>query len=148
MLENLERSLSVRWILFSQAANKKLEDYSVLIIDNVGMLSQLYRYGEFAYVGGAFGKGLHNILEAACQGIPVLFGNKNYQKFQEAVDLINRGGAFEIADYPDLKLKYELLNVPQTFLLACEVCRQYVEHNVGATEKIMQYCRTVLKPES
>ena len=147
MLENLERSLAVKWILYSQAANKNLEDYSVLIIDNVGMLSQLYRYGEFAYVGGAFGKGLHNILEAACHGIPVLFGNKNYQKFQEAVDLINRAGAFEIADYPDLKAKYELLNVPQSFLLACEVCRQYVDHNVGATEKIMQYCRTVLKNE-
>jgi 3-deoxy-D-manno-octulosonic-acid transferase len=145
MLESLERSLSVKWILFSQAANKNLEDYAVLIIDNVGMLSQLYRYGEFAYVGGAFGKGLHNILEAACHGIPVLFGNKNYQKFQEAVDLINRAGAFEVADYPDLKAKFELLNVPQSFLLACEVCRQYVEHNVGATEKIMQYCRTVLK---
>jgi 3-deoxy-D-manno-octulosonic-acid transferase len=146
MLENLERSLSVKWILFSQSAGKNLEDYAVLIIDNVGMLSQLYRYGEFAYVGGAFGKGLHNVLEAACHGIPVLFGNKNYQKFQEAVDLINRGGAFEIADYPDLKSKYELLNVPQTFLLACEVCKQYVEDNVGATEKIMQYCRTILKP--
>ncbi|MEO5603679.1 MAG: glycosyltransferase N-terminal domain-containing protein [Cyclobacteriaceae bacterium] len=145
LLENLERSLSVKWVLYSQTSGKNLEDFSVLIIDNVGMLSKLYRYGEFAYIGGAFGKGLHNILEAACHGIPILFGNKNYEKFQEAVDLINRGGAFEIADYPDLKHKYEMLNIPETFLLACEVCRQYVEDNVGATEKIMNYCRTVLK---
>lgn len=148
LLRNLELSLSVKWILYSQATGKNLEDFSVLIIDNVGMLSKLYRYGEFAYIGGAFGKGLHNILEAACYGIPILFGNKKYEKFQEAVDLINRGGAFEIADYPDLRHKYEMLNIPETFLLACEVCRQYVQENVGATEKIMKYCRGVLKNEA
>ena len=128
----------------SQAEKEHLEDYNVLIIDNVGMLSRLYRYGEFAYVGGAFGKGLHNILEAACYGVPVLFGNRNYQRFQEATDLINRGGAFEISDYTDLKNKYAMLNIPESFLLACEVTRQYVEDNLGATEKIMAYCRKTL----
>ena len=109
------------------------------------MLSRLYRYGEFAFVGGGFGKGLHNILEAACYGVPILFGNRNYEKFQEAIDLINRGGAFEIHDYPDLKNKYEMLNVPSSFLLACEVTRQYVEENLGATEKIMHHCRQFLE---
>ena len=142
---NLEKSLQVKYIRYSQAANKNLEEYNVLIIDNIGLLSRLYRYGEFAYVGGAFGKGLHNILEAACYGVPILFGNKSYDKFQEAIDLINRGGAFEISDYPDLKAKYEMLNVPSSFLLACEVTRQYVEENLGATEKIMSYCRSVLQ---
>jgi 3-deoxy-D-manno-octulosonic-acid transferase len=117
-----------------------------LIIDNVGLLSRLYRYGEFAYIGGAFGKGLHNILEAACYGVPVFFGNQNYEKFQEAVDLINLGGAFEVANYTDLKRKYEMLNVPENFVLACEVTRQYVHDNIGATEKILVYCRKVLKP--
>jgi 3-deoxy-D-manno-octulosonic-acid transferase len=142
----LEKSLQVRSIRFSRAANiPGLEEFTVLIIDNIGMLSRLYRYGEFAYVGGAFGKGLHNILEAACYGIPVLFGNRNYQKFQEAVDLINRGGAFEIRDYQDLKTKYEMLNIPATFLLACDVTRQYVEENLGATEKIMAYLRKLLQ---
>jgi 3-deoxy-D-manno-octulosonic-acid transferase len=108
------------------------------------MLGRLYKYGEFAYVGGAFGKGLHNILEAACYGIPIFFGDRNYEKFQEAVDLINRGGAFEVADYLDLKHKYEMVNEPQTFLLACEVTRQYVEENLGATEKVMAHCRKIL----
>jgi 3-deoxy-D-manno-octulosonic-acid transferase len=112
-----------------------------MIIDNIGMLGRLYRYGEFAYVGGAFGKGLHNILEAACYGIPVFFGNKNYKKFQEARDLINYGGAFDVADYYELKAKYESVNLPQNFLLACEVTKQYVHDNLGATEKVMQYCR-------
>lgn len=146
-IQNLRRSLGVKSILYSQAANKNLDEYHVLVIDNIGLLSRLYRYGEFAYVGGAFGKGLHNILEAACYGVPVMFGDKNYDKFQEAVDLINRGGAFPVADYPDLKRKYEMLNIPETFMLACEVCRQYVEENTGATKKIMNYCRQILEPK-
>ncbi len=143
-IRELEAALQVKSIRYSQAGDKNVDDCSVLIIDNIGMLSKLYRYGEFAYVGGAFGKGLHNILEAASNGIPILFGNKNYEKFQEAVDLINRGGAFAVADYPDLKEKYEMLNVPESFLLACEVTRQYVEENLGATDKIMEYCKPIL----
>jgi 3-deoxy-D-manno-octulosonic-acid transferase len=147
-ISGFERALQVNSIRYSQAEGKNLEEYAVLIIDNIGLLSRLYRYGEFAYVGGAFGKGLHNILEAACYGVPILFGNKNYLKFQEAVHLINRGGAFEIADYTDLKAKYEMLNIPESFLLACEVTRQYVEENLGATEKIMKYCRSILASPS
>jgi 3-deoxy-D-manno-octulosonic-acid transferase len=143
-LSTLERSLQVKSIRFSQAAGVNLDDYQVLIIDNIGMLSRLYRYGEFAFIGGAFGKGLHNILEAACYGVPIFFGNENYGKFQEAVDLINRGGAFEVADYPDFKTKYEMLNTPESFLLACEVTRQYVEENLGATERVMKSCREKL----
>jgi 3-deoxy-D-manno-octulosonic-acid transferase len=142
----LERSLQVRSVRYSRAAQTPdLDEARVLIIDNVGMLSRLYRYGEFAYVGGAFGKGLHNILEAACYGVPIFFGNRNYEKFQEAVDLINRGGAFEVSDYPDFKAKYEMLNIPENFLLACEVTRQYVEENLGATRMIIDYVVTTSK---
>lgn len=149
LLTSLERSLQVPAIRYSAAARQpNLEDFQVLIIDNIGLLSRLYRYGEFAYIGGAFGKGLHNILEAACYGVPVFFGNRNYEKFQEAVHLINLGGAFEVADYPDLKTKYEMLTLPENFLLACEVTRQYVEDNVGATEKIMTWCRPLLNQAS
>jgi 3-deoxy-D-manno-octulosonic-acid transferase len=144
-LTTIEKALQVKSIRYSAVADKDLEEYQVLLVDNIGLLSRLYRYGEFAYVGGAFGKGLHNILEAACYGVPIFFGNKNFQKFQEATDLINRGGAFEVRDYPDLKAKYEMLNLPESFLLACEVTRQYVEENLGATNKILQYCRNVLK---
>ncbi len=140
---SFEKAINARTLRYSEAENTS-EEYHVLLIDNVGMLGKLYRYGEFAYVGGAFGKGLHNILEAACYGIPIFFGNRNFQKFQEAVDLVNRGGAFEVADYHDLKTKYESVNIPQNFLLACEVTRLYVEENLGATEKIMSYCRNLL----
>ena len=142
-ITSIEKALKVSTVRFSQATDK-VEEASVLIIDNVGMLSQLYRYGEFAYVGGAFGKGLHNILEPACYGIPIFFGNKNYEKFQEAVDLLNRGGAFAVNDFQDFKVKYEMVNTPQTFLLACDVTQQYVEENLGATKKIIDYCSTIL----
>lgn len=144
-IAEIEKALRVKSIRYSVAQDKaSFDDYQVLIVDNMGMLSRLYRYGEFAYVGGGFGKGLHNILEAACYGVPIFFGNKNYEKFQEATDLIHRGGAFEIRDFTDLKMKYEMLNTPESFLLACEVTKLYVLENLGATEKIMSYCRTML----
>lgn len=146
-LSSIQKMLEVNSVRYSQAIDmdeRTLEEFQVLLIDNIGMLSRLYRYGEFAYIGGAFGKGLHNILEAACYGIPIFFGNKNYQKFNEANDLIMRGGAFEVADFSDLKAKYEMVNIPETFLLACEVTRSYVEENLGATDKIISYCRKIL----
>jgi 3-deoxy-D-manno-octulosonic-acid transferase len=144
-LTEIERMMEVKSIRYSAAvALSDLSSFHVLLVDNIGMLSRLYRYGEFAYVGGAFGKGLHNILEAACYGVPIFFGNKNYEKFNEANDLIMRGGAFEISDFADFKLKYEMVNMPETFLLACEVTRSYVEENLGATDKIIGYCRKLL----
>lgn len=143
-LREIEKSLRLRSFRFSSPPPDP-ENYQVLIVDNIGKLAQLYRYGEFAFVGGAYGQGLHNILEAACYGVPIFFGNKNYEKYQEAVDLINRGGAFEIRDYTDLKSKYELMiDRPENFLLACEVTQSYVKENLGATEKIMKYCTKIL----
>jgi len=141
----VEKSLQRKYIRFSKADESTIGEACVLIIDNMGMLSRLYKYGEFAYVGGAFGKGLHNILEAACYGTPIFFGDKNFEKFQEAKDLINRGGAFDVGDYSELLNKYEMITAPENFLLACEVTKSYVQENLGATEKIMSYCRTFLK---
>lgn len=145
-IREIETATTARTIRYSRANQESdLETYDVLIIDNVGMLSSLYQYGEFAFVGGGFGKGLHNILEAACYGIPIFFGNKNYQKFQEATDLIMRGGAFEVNDYSDFKSKYELLiSRPENYLLACEVTKSYVAENLGATDKILAHCHLLL----
>lgn len=144
-LQEIERAIDGQTVRFSKAVNEtELSEARVLLIDNVGMLSKLYRYGEFAYVGGAFGKGLHNILEAACYGIPVFFGNRNYQKFTEATELIMHGGAFEVNDFSDLRSKYEMVNMPENFMLACEVTRNYILTHLGATDKIIQYCRKVL----
>ena len=143
-IKNIENSISAKTVRYSQA-KENVGDFQVLIIDNIGLLSKLYRYGEFAYVGGAFGDGLHNILEAACYGVPIFFGNKNYKKYQEANDLIMRGGAFEVADYSELKTKYQALNNhPENFLLACEVTKSYVKENLGATQKVLDYCTPLL----
>lgn len=144
-LHEIEKSVVGKTIRFSKASSEQdLDNAKVLLIDNIGMLSKLYRYGEFAYVGGAFGKGLHNILEAACYGIPVFFGNKNYQKFAEAQELIMHGGAFEVNDFADLRGKYEMVNTPENFMLACEVTRNYVLNNIGATDKVIKYCSKLL----
>lgn len=143
-LVEIETALDVKTIRYSRVKSD-VNQYDVLIIDNVGMLSSLYRYGEFAFVGGGFGKGLHNILEAACYGIPIFFGNKNYQKFQEAIELIMRGGAFDVKDYADFKSKYELLiNRPENYVLACDVTKSYVEENTGATQKVIDHCHYLL----
>ncbi len=142
-ITEIEGAIEGNSIRYSRA-NGNLEDLQVLIIDNIGLLSRLYRYGEFAFIGGAYGKGLHNILEAACYGIPIFFGNKNYEKHEEAVTLMNYGGAFPVVDYPDMKAKYALLNIPETFLLACDVTNLYVKENLGATDKIMKYIQNLL----
>ncbi len=144
-ITSIEKSIDGKSIRYSKPGDAP-QDSPVLIIDNIGMLSTLYSYGEFAFVGGAFGDGLHNILEAACYGIPIFFGNKKYQKYQEAVDLVLRGGAFDVADFNDLKSKYELMsNHPETFLLACEVTRQYILENLGATTRIINYSKKYLE---
>ncbi len=144
-LRDIEKAIVGKTLRFSKAGSQEeLDEAKVLLIDNVGMLSKLYRYGEFAFVGGGFGKGLHNILEAACYGIPVFFGNRNYQKFAEANELIMHGGAFEVNDFSDLRAKYEMVNTPENFMLACDVTRNYVLSNLGATDKIVEYCKKVL----
>lgn len=144
-LAAMEIAIEQKTIRYSDAGIKGgLHEYKVLLIDNVGMLSKLYRYGEFAFVGGGFGKGLHNILEPACYGIPIFFGNKNFEKFREARELIMRGGAFDVSGFSDFRKKYELVTIPENFLLACEVTRSYVTENLGATTKVMNYCRDLL----
>lgn len=147
LLRQIEHDLSARTIRYSAASSvENLDAYHVLLIDNIGLLARLYRYGEYAWVGGGYGKGLHNILEPACFGMPIFFGNRNYRKFPEAVDLVNRGGAFDIADYRDLNEKFRALNDPGNYLLACQITRLYVEEKRGATETILKYCRKLLTP--
>ena len=146
-IEEIKNATNAKSILYSEAHDNSSE-YDILIIDNMGMLSSLYRYGEYAYIGGGLGKGLHNILEAACYGIPIFFGDKNYTKFQEAKDLIMRGGAFEVGDYAALKNKFEsMINRPENYLLACEVTKAYVVENLGATDKVINYCHQLLDNE-
>lgn len=125
-------------ILFSEVENAKVEDYDVLIIDSIGILSSLYQYGNLAYIGGGFGVGIHNILEAATFGLPVLFG-PNFKKFKEAVDLKEQKGAFSISNQKDLNAALNLLiNDKNEQQKAAEKSRKYVEKNVGSTKLIIK----------
>lgn len=115
-----------------------LEAARILLVDCVGILSSLYRYASFAYIGGGFtGKGIHNILEPATYGCPVIFG-KNYGKFQEATDLVGKGGAISFRTSARLaEILRKWTDDPESTAAASSVCRQYVDENLGATDFII-----------
>jgi 3-deoxy-D-manno-octulosonic-acid transferase len=102
----------------------------------MGMLSSIYQYGTVAFIGGGFGKGIHNILEAAAFGLPVLFG-PNYKKFEEAKELVHLRGAFVVRDSKELQNIIQLLTRSPAGLLAEATAKRYIQHHVGATEKIL-----------
>jgi 3-deoxy-D-manno-octulosonic-acid transferase len=138
-IERLEKSIHKKVIRYSTWKNNTTSEYDVLIIDNIGMLSSLYRYGQVSYIGGGFGKGIHNTLEAATFGLPIIFG-PNYLKFQEAKDLIATGGAFSISTQNELNVKLdELFKDPIALCRAQRTAADYVKNNIGATEKILDH---------
>ena len=109
----------------------------VLVIDNIGMLSALYRYATIAYIGGGFGRGIHNTLEAVAFGKPVIFG-PNYRKFQEAHDLIACGGGFAYSDYNQLQHHIEkLLSDADALASASQSCMAYMDTNLGSSDAIL-----------
>ena len=109
----------------------------VLIVDNIGLLSKLYRYADVAYIGGGFGVGIHNILEAVTFGKPVFFG-PNYEKFQEAHDIIARGGGWSIHGEYDMEEGdfKRLMTDDRALLAASQACIDYMSANLGSTDKI------------
>jgi len=116
------------------------ESINTIIIDNIGMLKFLYRYATICFVGGGFGDdGIHNILEAAVYYKPVVFGPA-FDKFSEAIDLIDKGGAFDVEDAIELEDELdELLNDETAYAEACAIAGDYVKSNAGATNAIMKY---------
>lgn len=125
-------------VKYSDIANiSDLKDYKVLIIDNIGMLSSLYQYAYVAYIGGGFGKGIHNILEALAFGKPVCFGPK-YQKFQEAKDIVNLNGGWSVGDEKSLnKALTDLFDSEELYNKASDVCMHYVQDNKGTSDTII-----------
>lgn len=137
-MNRLEQLLKTSHIRLSKARENEIDRYQVLIIDSIGLLSSLYRYGNVAYIGGGFGVGIHNILEAATFGLPVIFG-PNYEKFKEAVDLKNLGGAFPIQNTEQLESKLnDFLTDNSKLAEASKVCKNYIEKNVGSTNLILK----------
>jgi 3-deoxy-D-manno-octulosonic-acid transferase len=118
-------------LLFSKADSTNISNSNVLIIDSIGILSNIYKYGDLAYIGGGFGVGIHNILEAVAYGLPVVFG-PNYQKFKEANELIELEGAKDISNHSEL----------ETIILSfidfdSSISKNYIKNNAGATEIII-----------
>ena len=118
-------------LLYSNANEKNIFTTNVLIIDSIGLLATIYQYGNLAYIGGGFGSGIHNILEAASFGLAVIFG-PNYQKFNEAISLINKKGAISISNYEELSSAIDIFN---TFDQS--IALNYIKENSGATNKIL-----------
>lgn len=117
----------------------QLATHQTLIIDNIGMLSSLYQYADLAFIGGGFGVGIHNTLEAAAFGLPVIFG-PNYHKFKEAKDLINIKGGYSINSEPELKatVAYLTQDIPR-YNEICKIVKDYVKENTGATKTIADH---------
>jgi len=138
-ISELKNSISKKTILFSELKNKNLADYDVFIIDTIGILTKIYSYADIAYVGGGFGtSGLHNILEPATFGIPIVIG-PNYQKFSEAVALVNMGGCISVKNKKELEETLSLLiqNEDERFEKG-HISSTFVQMNKNATEIILK----------
>ena len=124
-------------VRYTQTTPEEAAEADVLIIDCFGLLSSMYNYGDVAYIGGGFGVGIHNTLEAAVWNMPVIFGPNN-KKFQEAQGLLNSGGGFEINTYEDFSgLMSSLMNDEAFLKQAGDKAGAFVAHLAGATDKVL-----------
>jgi 3-deoxy-D-manno-octulosonic-acid transferase len=139
-IQELKNSIKKKTILFSEKENHNLLEFSVLIIDTIGILTKIYAYADIAYVGGGFGKtGIHNILEPATFGIPIVIGS-NYSNFAEAIALVNIEGCISIQNQTQLNEALNLLlqNEDERFEKG-HICSTFVQMNKGATAVIMSH---------
>jgi len=137
-IEALKSRFTCPAVRYSQADENSVRNAGCLIIDCYGLLSSVYRYGDFAYVGGGFGKGIHNVLEAAVYGIPVLFGTQ-YHKFKEAKELIARRGGLAITSEDDFSSRMnDFLTYSDLITETGKNAKEYVTGNLGATQKIYE----------
>ena len=146
-LSAIEKNIEGRVIRYSKAAtDERLATANVLLIDNIGMLSSLYRYGRYAYVGGALRGTLHNTLEAAVYGIPVFFGkHANNQKFVEATDLVRVGGGQEITSADQLITAIKQLESDAELRdRTGNQSGELVQQSRGGTEKVMDYLGKII----
>ena len=120
-------------LLFSDANEQNIHNSNVLIIDSIGLLSSIYKYGTISYIGGGFGKGIHNILEPAAFDTPIIFG-PHYNKFNEAKDLIEIGGAISIKNFNELQeaFSYFFSNYQKN------ICKNYIMQKCGSTQLVIK----------
>jgi 3-deoxy-D-manno-octulosonic-acid transferase len=139
-ISNLKSQITKATVLFSEKDSiTDLSKFNVFIIDTVGLLTKIYSYGTIAYVGGGFGNpGIHNILEPATFGLPIVIG-PNYSNFAEAVELVKIGGCIVISNDAELKQSFDRLLLDEDYLKEkSQTCKSYIQENKGASESIMK----------
>jgi 3-deoxy-D-manno-octulosonic-acid transferase len=139
---------AILWSEANEVDPKTLFNFDVLVIDTIGILSYLYKYGDIALIGGGFGKSIHNLLEPATFGLPIIMGPKNYERFKEAVDLVNLKGAFLIHSYADFEESITYLMNQQKRMAASYVNRNYIHENTGGTERFIKFLKPVLEKDN
>ena len=136
-IDRLISQLKTPFICYTAATEESVMNKQVLIVDTIGILSSVYRYADLAYIGGGFGVGIHNTLEAAIFGMPIIFG-PNYLKFNEATTMVKLGVAFPISDYSKLKSVLDsLLSDTDKREKIAATCVNFTQQNLGATQTII-----------
>ncbi len=136
-IERLISQLKTSVICYTEATETSVMNKQVLIVDTIGILSSIYKYADLSYVGGGFGVGIHNTLEAAIFGMPIVFG-PNYLKFNEATTMVNLGIAIPVTDSPSLNtILDQLLSDNEKRNRIAEGCIRFTNHNLGATQIIL-----------
>ncbi|WP_194766699.1 3-deoxy-D-manno-octulosonic acid transferase [Tamlana sp. I1] len=144
-IKNIQNQISSKTVLFSEKENKPLAESKVFIVDTIGILSKIYNYADIAYVGGALGStGLHNTLEPAVFGIPIIIGNR-YDKFPEASALIENGGMFSISNQNEFdSILNELIENSDKRMTAGSKNEAFIKKNKGAVVQILNYLRILM----
>lgn len=139
-VQELKNSISKKTVLFTENSSTPLAEYDVFIVDVVGILTKIYSYADIAYVGGGFGNpGVHNILEPATFGVPIVIG-PNFSHFSEAIALVNMGGCITISDNESLFEAFEtLIKNEDVRNEKGHMCNTFVEMNKGATAHVLNY---------
>lgn len=145
LIETLKKSITKKVILFSEKEGKNLAAYDVFIIDTIGILTKIYAYADVAYIGGGLATGLHNILEPATFGIPLIFGNKKHNKFQEALDLLSLNGATAIGNQDEFTHAFSNFKNDEALRNKTgNINKMYVQKHIGATNLIMNHIYKII----
>lgn len=142
-LLEIESSLEIPTVRYSHYEKSAKGNESILLIDNIGMLSSLYNFGTIAYIGGGFGQGIHNTLEPAAHGLPILFGPK-HKKFEEAKWFVKHGGGFVVRDTAEILKVFTKLQEERTRATAAQTVAKFIEARSGATKLVMERIRRLL----
>ncbi|APG65595.1 3-deoxy-D-manno-octulosonic acid transferase [Tenacibaculum todarodis] len=143
-IEILKNSILKKTVLFSAKGNTSLAEYQVFIIDTIGILTKIYSYADTTYVGGGLKTGLHNILEPATFGVPIVIGNK-YKKFKEAEDLVALKGCISINNQEEFSTIFTKFKADENYRKSTgNINKKYIQENLGATPLVVNYLKNIL----